>query len=314
MIVHEKTEAVVYFKDDHSRIQYVNESFFSKHKQFKDNKESVIGKTDFDLFPQNEHALQAFNDEQRIMKTGQSIHIIEAEGINERGHTIIAHTQKYPLYNTEGKIVGIFGVSEDMTADIEALQSIDHENDILTKLNMQLTKENTTDALSGIHNRRFLRAELDSLYSDFNHDNIPFCLLSMDIDDFKHINDNYGHETGDMVIGFIGKALLELKAKYYPMIEACRQGGDEFMIVMPNTTKEQAIEIARSIQDHFRNQFFTFEDFNETISMSMGLSEIRVGDTIRNLLERADCRLYIVKRNGKDGLCYEGEDQHKISK
>lgn len=313
MIVHVETGAVIYFKDEKSRIQYVNDQFFLKHKDFKGNREAVIGKTDFDLFPQNEHALQAFNDEQRVMKTGQPIHIIETEGTNERGHTIIVRTQKYPLYNQEGKVIGIFGITEDITADIEAVQSIDHENDILTKLNMQLTKENTTDALSGIHNRRFLRAELDSLYTEFYQNNTPFCILSIDIDDYKHINDNYGHETGDRVIRFIGKSLLKLKSQYYPMMEMCRQGGDEFMIIMPNTTKQQAIMAAYKIQEYFRSERFIFENFNESISMSMGLSEIREGDTVRMLLERADHRLYNVKRHGKNGLCYKGEyKQNKV--
>lgn len=241
------------------------------------------------------------------MKSGKPLYIVEKEGINERGKPIIAHTQKYPIYNNKGEVIGIFGTTEDMTADIEMIEMADQKNAILTKLNMQLTKENTTDTLTGVHNRRFLRAELDSLYQDFVSNNIPFCLLSVDIDDFKHINDNYGHEIGDHVIRFIATTLMEVKTSRYHQIEVCRQGGDEFIVVIPYANREKGIEISHYIQKVFKETKMESSVFKEYISMSMGLSEIREGETIRDILERIDRRLYYVKRHGKNGLCYEGE-------
>lgn len=75
---------VILFKDRQSRILYVNDQFYQKHPEFKKNPDSVLGKTDFDLFPSSlEHASQAFKDEQNVMETGQAINIFEVEGLNQ---------------------------------------------------------------------------------------------------------------------------------------------------------------------------------------------------------------------------------------
>ena len=77
-IVHAEGSSVILFKNRKSEILYVNEQFYHKHPQFKDCKESVLGKTDFDLFPDSqEHAKQAFNDEQKVMETGKAINVVE---------------------------------------------------------------------------------------------------------------------------------------------------------------------------------------------------------------------------------------------
>lgn len=82
-IVHAGGSSVILFKNRKSEILYVNDQFYQKHPQFKNNKEAVIGKTDFDLFPDSqEHAKQAFEDEQRVMETGQAINVVETEGKN----------------------------------------------------------------------------------------------------------------------------------------------------------------------------------------------------------------------------------------
>ena len=110
-------------KIEKSEILYVNEQFYHKHPQFKDYKGSVLGKMDFDLFPDShEHAKQAFNDEQKVMETGKAINVVETEGKTEKGHTIIAHTRKYPVHNKAGEVIGVFVITEDMTSDVVALK------------------------------------------------------------------------------------------------------------------------------------------------------------------------------------------------
>ena len=132
---------VFVFKDIHSRILYVNQQFYSKHPEFKDQPDSVIGKTDFDLFPLfPKHAKQAYEDEQNVIKTKKPLHIFETEGQDARGYTKVAHTRKYPLLNAQKECVGVFVVTEDVSQDVSIVRENIEKNTLLTKLNQELTK------------------------------------------------------------------------------------------------------------------------------------------------------------------------------
>jgi diguanylate cyclase (GGDEF)-like protein len=296
---------VILFKDRESRILYVNKRFYNKHPEFKNNPQSVIGKTDFDLFSgQNSHAQQAFDDEQRVMETGEAINLVETEGQDYLGRKKIAHTRKYPVYDKQNKIVGIFVITEDITSDIEVLKETQEKSYLLSQLNRELTEENTTDSLSGLYNRRFIRAQLDSLYNLYHKTQDIFSVILIDIDDFKRINDVFGHSVGDDVISYIGRKLLAIKRREYTMMLPCRYGGDEFLIILPSQSKDVAIAIAQSIKESFDNQIFDSGLFQEAVQMSMGVATIRQDDNIHKLLDRCDKRLYKSKKDGKHRISY----------
>lgn len=158
-----------------------------------------------------EHAKQAYEDEQYVMDTGISINIVEAEGKDEFNRTKIAHTRKYPLYNHHQEVVGTLVITEDLTTDVALLKESQEKTNLLTKFNQELTEENTIDVLSQLYNRRFIRAQLDSLFKKYKDSHIPFSIIMVDIDDFKGVNDQYGHSTGDDVITYIGIMLLKIK-------------------------------------------------------------------------------------------------------
>lgn len=301
-IITAKMPLVILFKDLESRILYVNNQFYQKHPEFKANPESVIGKTDFDLFPDAlEHAKQAYEDEQNVMNTGKAINIFEVEGVNQKGSFKIAHTRKYPVYNYNKECVGIFIVTEDVTNDLSVVKESQERNNQLMKLNKALTQENTKDILSGLYNRRFIRAQLDSLYQQYQEEQTPFSIMMIDLDNFKHINDSYGHTLGDAVIRYVGETLLNIKRQYYPTIDPCRYGGDEFLVIIPIYQKEGVLKIAKDILETFENQVLHLEEFHQNIEMSIGIATIE-NESIHHLLERCDQCLYQAKKSGKNRI------------
>lgn len=304
-IVEADMPSVCLFKNTESQIIYVNKRFFLKHKMFQNDPTSVYGKTDFDLFPDSiEHAKQAFEDEQQVIKTGKAINLVETEGKDEMGRTIIAHTKKFPVYNHQNEIIGTFIMTEDMTNDVATLRENQAKNELLTKLNIELTQENSIDALSSLYNRRFIRAELDSLYNAYKTQDIPFSIILIDLDNFKRVNDEFGHATGDEVITYVGTVLLNIKRQLYPTMEPCRYGGDEFLVILPTYQREGAIAIAKDIKEAFDNQILSSGHFHESVKMSIGIASIRSEEDIHQLITRCDKRLYEAKKNGKHQICY----------
>ncbi len=156
-----------------------------------------------------------------------------------------------------------------------------------------------TDSLTGLYNRRYMKNHLDALLQRANMDYKPVSVLIMDIDYFKNVNDSYGHDVGDDVIkGFasrIGKSVRGVDL-------ACRYGGEEFVVVMPDTD----LAVASSVSERLRRQIAdqTFKDAKGTyelaITCSIGVTVSREQEDSDSLLKRADEALYAAKRDGRN--------------
>lgn len=304
-VVNNKGSSVILFKNRKSEIIYVNEQFYQKHQQFKDCRDAVFGKTDFDLFPDSlEHARQAFDDEQKVMETGKAINVIETEGKNDKGQTILAHTRKYPVYNNKSEVIGVFVITEDMTSDVAMVRESQEKANILTKLNAELSQENAIDGLSKLYNRKFIKVQLDALHEDYINNNRPFSIIMLDLDNFKNINDTYGHTIGDEVIKHVGNILLNIKHQKYPTIEPCRYGGDEFLVILPSYQKDGAVAIAKDIKEAFDSTVLSTGNYHDIVELSIGVSGIRDDESVQDLMKKCDQRLYHSKRTGKHCISF----------
>ena len=169
----------------------------------------------------------------------------------------------------------------------------------LSEMNEYLEMISNTDALTGLYNRRYGFSLLDTLVDDQRRQ--PFALFSMDLNFFKPINDNYGHDKGDHVLRVVGKRLSHLSNDNYTAI---RVGGDEFMLVLENADSTSIVEsfaekICKAIDDPIADKENTYQ-----ISTSIGIA-VYPKDTakIEELLQMADAAMYSIKHTKKES-CY----------
>lgn len=167
--------------------------------------------------------------------------------------------------------------------------------------NVQLTMEMAVmDALTGLHNRRYLDSQLATLVNHAVQRNRELSLLVVDIDFFKKVNDNYGHDAGDDVLREFAK---RVRKNVRGIDLACRYGGEEFVIVMPDTDAEVAGIVAERLRQRVAGEAFPIAGGTRllNVTISIGLASLdAVTDTPEVILKRADTALYQAKRDGRN--------------
>ncbi len=171
----------------------------------------------------------------------------------------------------------------------------------------QARAEALTDALTGVANRKLFDETLRLRREEADKDKSQLCLILCDIDHFKTFNDTWGHQTGDQVIRFVASAL----SKYaLPDHLVARYGGEEFAVIMPRTTLQQAGRIADQIRSAIEAKRLVRRSTNETIgavTISFGGALYAYGETVSQLVARADECLYLSKRNGRNRVTLESQ-------
>ncbi|OUS74292.1 GGDEF domain-containing protein [Pseudoalteromonas sp. A601] len=163
--------------------------------------------------------------------------------------------------------------------------------------NIEIQHLAETDKLTGLYNRQKFDQTLSLLLADNKDATTSNSLLICDIDHFKNINDTYGHLAGDNILSTFATVL---KHKMPTNSLIARWGGEEFTIILPNTTLTDAAELAHELKQYISEQ--KFEDSFFTISI--GLTELHCDDTVKSSLERADSALFTAKSNGRNTVYY----------
>jgi len=157
-----------------------------------------------------------------------------------------------------------------------------------------------TDALTGLYNRRYMESHADSLVERAAARGKPLSVLMVDIDHFKAINDTYGHNAGDDVLREFSD---RLRSCIRGIDLACRHGGEEFVVVMPDTDLGVANKVAERIRRRIAGEPFPIERGSRSVevTISVGLAG-RIGpqDSCALIMKRADSALYRAKRNGRN--------------
>lgn len=169
----------------------------------------------------------------------------------------------------------------------------------LKDLNTTLQESSRTDYLTGLSNRREMMERLKAEISRAKRSQLPLTLLMADVDHFKNINDAFGHETGDLMLTTIA-AVLSTSLRGYDLCS--RWGGEEFLILLPETGVEDAVVAGEKLRERISEIKMDREGHALGATISLGVADYRQGETLTTLLQRADETMYEAKRLGRNRI------------
>lgn len=256
---------------------------FNKGAQihFGYTQEEIVGKPLGHLFVNK-------SDEHKILSTV----LLSGKSVNEeipmktkKGNIILLNLSMSEMKSDNSQIIGLVVTAKDITENKKLEMELVKKNELLSKLAI-------TDSLTDLYNSRHFHDQIKRELSRLKRNpQRKLSLVLIDIDHFKELNDTEGHQTGDHVLRSLGQVIKVCIRK--DVDNGFRYGGDEFILILPDTDKFQARVAAERIQ----KQFSAFK-FGNT-SLSMGIAEAKPGESEQLLIKRADQAMYISKKEGR---------------
>lgn len=160
----------------------------------------------------------------------------------------------------------------------------------------------TTDVLTELPNRRGFDILAEQALQEAQREQSPLCAVLLDLDNFKLINDEHGHLAGDEVLQRFAR---QLRDKLRQSDILCRWGGEEFILLLKNTDRQAAHDLAEKLRQQCAQQRYAIADQTLQVTASIGLSQWQPGESLHSLLGRTDRALYRAKQSGRDRVCVE---------
>jgi len=188
----------------------------------------------------------------------------------------------------------VYARTEELHEKNAALKSATQQ---LEKINKILELHSITDSLTGLYNRRYVEERIQDEFSRFLRSGTQFAVGFVDIDYFKTVNDVHGHAAGDRLLQLLSQDLREVVRTYDTV---ARWGGEEFLILFPTVNAEEARGIAERLREVIASRCYVFGDESLKVTLTIGISSVLSGDTVADVIRRADDALYEGKRSGRD--------------
>lgn len=174
----------------------------------------------------------------------------------------------------------------------------------LSSVMSQLERRARTDELTGLDNRRYGREILSKMQQALDASSSSAMIMLLDIDNFKMINDRYGHDTGDIVLKAVARTLTSLKRDDDLLV---RWGGVEFLVAWPDTTLEAAIAVSERLRQAIAELEIEVNSTPIRVTFSAGLAELKSGESLNETVKTADKWLYAAKGSGRNRVCYQAD-------
>ncbi len=205
---------------------------------------------------------------------------------HKEGHRVPVMISVTPLMNGTGEIIGAVEIFKDNTRGREIQERL-----------REMEKMALIDSLTDLPNRRYLETQLESRLTEFERYGWSFGVIFMDIDNFKNVNDTYGHEFGDRTLKMITKS-LSTATRSHDLIG--RWGGEEFLAVVLNVTRQNLYQIGERYRIIVMNSSLEHNGREIGFTISGGGVLAEPGDTVETIIEKADQCMYQAKNTGRN--------------
>ncbi|MEO8737115.1 MAG: diguanylate cyclase [Edaphobacter sp.] len=277
-----------YIKDSAGKLLFYNRSFAQR---FGVNEYAWLGRTDEQLWSRNLTNSGRMHDLE-VMAGGRMVQT-EEQIRGTDGIISSLRSFKFPCHDSAGN-VRLAGVAVDISDELAHKAELERYHHQLEQANDQLRKLAVTDELTGLRNRRAFEERLAMEFSMARRRNRELSVILIDVDDFKRVNDRWGHSAGDDVLRRLGMILRSTVR--LPDLPA-RYGGEEFVVLLPESGEESALGLARRLMANVAAEKWTYEPLTISIGLAAMTDPLTTGN---ELIEQADEALYAAKRTGKN--------------
>ncbi|MDD3342548.1 MAG: EAL domain-containing protein [Sulfurospirillaceae bacterium] len=274
---------LIWLKDTDGIYLFCNKAF---ENLYGASESDIIGKNDYDFVDLKKADFFRAND-LIALNAKQAVVNEEELHFKKNGYVGYFETIKAPVYDNNDKVIGILGIARDITirkANEEKIEKLEY-----------------FDTLTGLANKAMLNIRMLHDISIANRKNEQFALFLLDFDHFKNINDTLGHAIGDMLLIEISKRLSQLIREEDTL---SRQGGDEFVLLLPGLKADGAAHVAKKLLQAIE-QPIMIKGHELTITASIGIALFPLdGHNMEELYKRADAAMYLAKQNGRNTYCF----------
>lgn len=233
-------------------------------------------------------------DIHQVLKSEDSIEFLRTKMLASFSNFVDTFGSK--TENKKGRLDTISSEYNTVNTELE-----DYKKQV-AKLQNDLNKyktESVTDHMTGLYNRKYMEMKMTEEIDRFNRTGIPFCIVLIDLDHFKSVNDNYGHLIGDQVLKHLASLMKDNIRK---TDFAFRYGGEEFMMLLTNVDVRNATHVCEQIRKKLEETNFSLKDKSFNVTASFGISLFTKGDTAESVVKKADERLYKAKQTGRNKI------------
>jgi diguanylate cyclase (GGDEF)-like protein/PAS domain S-box-containing protein len=276
-----------FLKDAEGRYLFYNRAVC---EHFAISPSEWIGRTDAETSPSNFAETYRRNDLD-VLSSG-TLQVLDEASQPPGKPTTYWRSYKFPCQDGNATLLG--GFSIDLTQQIQQERELSAYQLELEQANSRLQELATTDALTGLPNRRAFDDRLTSEFASARRSQRPLSVMLLDVDNFKQHNDRFGHDAGDDTLRLVAKLLREA-SRTHDLV--ARYGGEEFIILLPETTESQAGDLAERLLRLLHETPWSLEP----ITASIGIACLApTTPTETHIVTLADEALYVAKRSGKD--------------